>query len=55
MARASTGRAKLDNMRRRAKGANPDYLVPRKRGNRDKDVLRKTPLARSSQSHRKRP
>ena len=40
VSRASTSRGHLDGMRRRSKDAKPDYLVPRKKGNRLKGELK---------------
>lgn len=54
MARSSSGQAKPDGMRRRAKGAKPDYLSPRRKGNRQKEELQKFEGKKSTQSHKKR-
>lgn len=54
MARASTSRGQLDGMRRRSKDAKPDWITPRKNGNRLKSELKGT-RKKPGQSHRKRP
>jgi len=54
MARASSGKAKLDGMRRKAKGENPDWLYPRKDGNRLKSELKGGTRKPPGQSQKKR-
>jgi catalase len=54
MARASTGKAQLDGMRRRSKDAKSSYLSPRKKGNRLQKELKNSKYNKSGQSHKKR-